>query len=167
MKRLNPATGLPFKYGEIRYDKKFFVGYVYSKLKKDGYFTEIWTKNSPSQKDKIGRSKRKTSVVGRATALLSGAKLRAKKKNICFDLPRNWVENKLKFGVCELNGIPFDFHSSIKFKANPFAPSIDRIDSHKGYTENNCRVILWALNSAIGEFGLDTMLPIFKSLNKP
>ena len=43
MKRLNPKTNLPFKYGDIREDGYLFFAYHISKpLKKDGFFIEDW-----------------------------------------------------------------------------------------------------------------------------
>ena len=55
-----------------------------------------------------------------------------------------WVEQKLLAGVCEVTGIAFEFERN----GNPFFPSIDRIDSDKGYTPDNCRAVLWIINTA-------------------
>lgn len=42
MKRLNPATGLPFKYGNIREDGFIFKQYCTTRFNKDGTFVELW-----------------------------------------------------------------------------------------------------------------------------
>ena len=42
MKRLNPKTNLPFKYGDVREDGYVFKGYNKTKIKKDGFFKENW-----------------------------------------------------------------------------------------------------------------------------
>jgi hypothetical protein len=34
-------------------------------------------------------------------------------------------------------------------------PSIDRIDSSKGYTPDNCRVVLWIINQAKNDISED------------
>ena len=55
-----------------------------------------------------------------------------------------WIEQRLLQGVCEVTGIAFER----KGDRRPFMPSIDRIDSSKGYTPENCRVVLWIINAA-------------------
>jgi hypothetical protein len=41
MKRKSTKTGDYFKRGDVRSDGRVFIGYT-TKLKKNGYFTEIW-----------------------------------------------------------------------------------------------------------------------------
>jgi hypothetical protein len=53
-------------------------------------------------------------------------------------------------GRCQLTGIRFQ---KSKHKPNPFASSIDRIDSTKGYVPGNVRVVLWAINCACSVWG--------------
>lgn len=40
---------------------------------------------------------------------------------------------------------------------HPYSPTIDRIDSSGGYTQDNCRFILWAIN-AIKHMGTDEQI---------
>lgn len=42
MKRLNPETGEPFRYGDTREDGKVFRQYFTGRITKDGYFRESW-----------------------------------------------------------------------------------------------------------------------------
>ena len=93
---------------------------------------------------------RRSMPEGRATRLLYSAKRRASQKNIAFGLSRDWVLSRLKAGTCELSGLPFDLTTGGRA---PYTPSIDRIDNSKGYTVENCRVILWALNAAFSTWG--------------
>jgi len=78
-------------------------------------------------------------------SLLRGAQSRAKKKNLPYDLTKEWLLSRWT-GRCELSGIPFvlrDGAPGPKF----YSPSIDRIVPALGYVQSNCRVILWAVNA--------------------
>ena len=86
---------------------------------------------------------------GRAPVLLSSCRGRARRKGLEFDLTKEWLVPLLE-RPCPLTGIEFDFEGGPR---NLRTPSVDRIDSSKGYTKDNCRVILWALNAAFGTWG--------------
>jgi len=75
---------------------------------------------------------------------LSRLRKRATQKKLGFDLDDEWLTKKAARGVCEITGIPFDYNELA------FVPSVDRIDSTKGYTKDNCMLILWLLNIAKG-----------------
>jgi hypothetical protein len=70
----------------------------------------------------------------------------SKKGPFEFTLTLEWVEEHLASGVCEVSGHPLGKLSS----RDPWAPSIDRIDSGKGYTPENCQVVCWIYNRAKG-----------------
>ena len=76
----------------------------------------------------------------------------AKRRHEEFSIPLEWVIERLTVGRCELSGLPFVF-SSVNGDRHPYAPSLDRKDSTKGYTTENCRIILWALNMALSNWG--------------
>jgi len=84
-----------------------------------------------------------------AQRVLLRAKHRAIKKGVPFDLTLDWVLGKWMIGECEITGTPFVFNS----KRSPYQPSIDRKDPALGYTQDNCRMILWALNTAFATWG--------------
>lgn len=168
MKRLNPNTGLPFKSGDLREDGFIFRTYNKTTILKNGYFLEYWS--SPKSfkkhlKDCLNGSKnRYKKPRGRAFALLNHAKLRAKTRSGIVTIDREWIENKLLNGFCELTRLPFDF-SDCEFNKNPYAPSVDRIDcNNPNYTPENSRVVLFAVNTALNEYGLDVLRPILKAL---
>jgi hypothetical protein len=81
-------------------------------------------------------------------------------------ITREWIEDKLSQGFCELTKIPFDFEPpKDKNVTNPYAPSLDKIDSaNPDYTPENTRVVLVGVNLALNTYGLDAMMPIFKKL---
>jgi hypothetical protein len=60
-------------------------------------------------------------------------------------------------GMCELSGIPFAGGKINNSRARPFFPSIDRINSCKGYTKDNVRFVCCAVNLALNDFGEDVL----------
>ena len=55
-------------------------------------------------------------------------------------------------GKCALTAIPFSVTDS-DFRTQPFAPSLDRIDASRGYAPGNCRIVTWAANNAMADWG--------------
>jgi hypothetical protein len=97
---------------------------------------------------------RKKPLTQRIHVMLHSARVRAKQKG--FPKPTintAWVRERLERGVCELSGLQFEPWTR---GTTAFIPSIDRIDSSKGYDPENCRIIVWALNAAFAEWGEDT-----------
>lgn len=74
--------------------------------------------------------------------LLGSARQRARDAKRAFKLTQDWARERWN-GRCELTGIPFRVS---KKHRTAFSGSIDRIDSRRGYTPDNCRFILWGLN---------------------
>jgi len=91
---------------------------------------------------------------GRAVRLIHSAASRCDLVTITPE----WVEQRLELGLCELSGLPFDFATSRLQGA--YSPSLDRIDPGCGYTPENTRVILWALNAALSHWGAETFKTI-------
>lgn len=112
----------------------------------------------------LDQARRRQLPRGRAIALMSDARCSSKKRKLKIDISNDWVEEKLKKGVCELTGIPFDFGPSKNTYLNKCAPSLDRINSNKGYTKDNVRVVLCAVNNALGQYSDEEILPILKAL---
>lgn len=79
------------------------------------------------------------------------------------DITREFLYSKTSDNKCEITGIEFDF--SWKPEGcfhKPKAPSIDRIDSTKGYYTSNVQIILSWVNRAKN----DTPDQVFKLLLK-
>lgn len=57
---------------------------------------------------------------------------------------------------CAVTGIPFVYD----VPGHPLMPSLDRIDSSKGYTADNVRLVCWAVNCAASTWGLEAYLAI-------
>ena len=77
---------------------------------------------------------------------LANARNRSAKKKFAFDLTREWcIQNWT--GRCAVSNLPFAFGTQ---SYCPFSPSIDRIRSDLGYTQDNCRFVLFAVNNLKG-----------------
>lgn len=93
-------------------------------------------------------------------SMLNNAKSRAKRSDLKFNLDIEFMMKRWKMcnGKCELSGLPFQL--KVTRKPHPYRPSLDRINNNKGYTKNNIRIILWALNRAINDDGLTEYIKI-------
>lgn len=96
------------------------------------------------------------------------AKARALEITITLDDIKVLAE--LSQGRCMLTGIPFEHGADEDLRQSPtrrkrvWAPSIDRIDSSKGYVPGNVRLVCMAVNVALQEFGDTVLLRIAKAL---
>lgn len=91
---------------------------------------------------------------------------RALRKKIEFDL--TWDDCQMMMsraaGRCEVSGIPFHLDGIGDLSRRPFAPSVDRIQSKIGYTAANCRLVCVAVNVAMNEWGVDTLMLVLQSI---
>lgn len=127
----------------------------YEKLRKEPNAIEASRKRS---------AKFYKSVEGRAMTLFKSAQRRSNKFSEKSDIDLNFIIERLETGVCEVTGLPFDFNSHPVYKKNPYAPSIDRIDSCKGYTKDNVRIVLWQVNLLRGEMTDEEVLIICEKI---
>jgi endogenous inhibitor of DNA gyrase (YacG/DUF329 family) len=94
--------------------------------------------------------------------LLMGAKSRAKEKVLPFDLTEEWAADRWT-GRCEITGIAFIVGAPRK-SPRSFWPSIDRIEAELGYTQDNCRFILHAVNALKGDGTMDDMRKVVDAI---
>lgn len=78
--------------------------------------------------------------------LVNGARNRSRVKNIPFDLCQKYVLQLLKPMKCSCTGAELSFLNGIA------SPSLDRIDSKRGYTRDNVRIVSWWYNAAKNEY---------------
>jgi len=100
----------------------------------------------------------------KARQLFNAAKTRAKNKNIHFNITIDWIFEKLKIGLCEYSGMKFSFDKTGEPKL--MSPSIDRINPSLGYTESNCRIVLYPLNLFKNRYNLTDLIIIAKEFVK-
>jgi len=92
-------------------------------------------------------------------------KKRASKKGIKFKLTEKWLLEELKIGKCAVTGIPFKLKPK-NSTLNSYLPSIDRIDSNKGYTEDNCQLVIIGYNNLKSDNDIDTVTLFCKNFVK-
>lgn len=93
--------------------------------------------------------------------LLYYSRVRAKQKGIPHDITYDWLLEQIEDG-CPKTGFKFNFDpNTIR---DQYAPSIDRIDNSKGYTTDNCQVVIWAYNCAKGPYTDELLYTILKTI---
>ena len=104
------------------------------------------------------------SINGKILSILNTTKRRAKRKNWEFNLTKEWLYKQLEKQnySCLITQLPFDFSKGKKY-INPYMPSLDRINTDKGYTIDNVRIICTILNLALNEFGEENFKKICKA----
>jgi hypothetical protein len=84
------------------------------------------------------------SHAGWARLQLYRSRKRAQELNLEFDLTTDWLLANLP-SKCPVLGIPIIV--GVDRTDIPHAPSVDRVDNSKGYTEANCRIISYRANT--------------------
>jgi hypothetical protein len=136
-----------------------------------------WRKRNPEKQRELNRkwyekNRERQNVLAksanrRASRLLSACRKRAREAGIPWDSSpafRVDIQRRLDCGVCELTGLPFDFVSRGCGPRAPFTPSIDRIIPSLGYVPSNVRVVCWAVNAALGDWGIEVAREVARRL---
>jgi hypothetical protein len=101
-----------------------------------------------NKKFSAGQKRRRTNI-GRAESIFhsikNSVKRRGFKRRFMLTIDKDWILEKLEYGVCEVTGLKFDNLGEIRAL---FLPSIDRINSKVGYTDENCQAVLYGYNAA-------------------
>ena len=100
----------------------------------------------------------------RLQMLLNASKQRASKYNREHTITLDDIKNKYPIdGKCPVFGIDLQFNST-GFRDT--SPSIDRIDSLKGYTVDNIQIISWKANSIKRNASLEELILLVNYLNQ-
>ena len=112
------------------------------------YRTTEMYKNRKRKKgiDKIEQFKKDNPKEYKLIRLYYYAGVRAKQKNMERTITLEWLKKECENNICSVTGKTFDYNSN--YHRNPYGPSVDRIDITKGYTPENCRIVIWAFNRA-------------------
>lgn len=67
-------------------------------------------------------------------------------------------------GRCEVSGIQFDMSLGKKGWRQPWRLSLDQIEAGMGYTPENCRLVCFAVNTALGAWGSEVLLTLARGV---
>lgn len=112
-----------------------------------------WNKDHPDVHKAANAKWRQSKRNDRGTKLrqlVRSAHVRAKTKGFTCDITVELLESYIcvQDEKCVLTDIPFDFTHETGGRLRAFAPSIDRIDSSKGYTFDNIQIVCAVVNFA-------------------
>jgi hypothetical protein len=93
------------------------------------------------------------------------ARKRAKHDGREFSITREYLTDvaKRQGWCCAVSGIEFSHEKAKGCFRSPWRPSLDRIDASRGYVPGNVRLVLVAVNIAMGEWGEATFLEIARA----
>lgn len=169
------TTGLP-RFMTVRRRRRLI--YFYSIVAIDGKRTEIplgldresaitqHYEYAKAYNLRIDVPKIEKPSIGHAEHLYKKLVRNAKNRGIVVSITQGDVEELFERSgyQCELTGISFDMTKNKLYRVRPWVPSVDRIDSSRPYTTDNCRLVCAAVNSALGQYGEETLVKIAKML---
>jgi hypothetical protein len=136
-----------FSYGKSSYNGLFYQGFECGecrykrKVRVHGKTSQAYLEKQRHYED--------FTISGRASQLRGRCKQRAKRCGYEFNLSKDVIIEKLSKMRCEATGITLILDDK---KYNPYSPSIDRIDSAKGYTDDNIQITCVIYNFCKNQF---------------
>ncbi len=114
--------------------------------------------------NKLRSKKFYQSANGRARTLLNNARKAPISKIFPCTVDLSQIVKQIELGVCPVTGIQFQLSNESETKKNAYSPSIDRINSSEGYTNENTRIVIWQYNLMKGELSDLEVLQICKRI---
>jgi hypothetical protein len=93
---------------------------------------------------------------------------RAKYRGLEFNLTPQYLQKLFDNcnGKCSETGLPFDMEMGKGKNRNPHRPSVDRIDSNKGYVKRNIQIVLALVNTMKMDYTPDIIYPVIQAWSK-
>jgi hypothetical protein len=103
-----------------------------------------------------------------ASVLLKRARDSARVREIEFALTLEHVKHLVAMcnRRCSVSGLELDAIADGRYALNPWAPSLDRVDSTRGYVDGNCRIVCLAVNMALNEWGVDVLHAVVEGVQR-
>jgi hypothetical protein len=119
---------------------------------------------SPAYREGKRRQRKNFKAKNPHLNLIKGARQRAKDKGLPYDLNKYYKELRERFeqGVCEVSGLPI---KKTPGQVTWDTPSIDRIEPEKGYVYSNVRIVAYAVNVALNDWGLEQFIEIARAVD--
>lgn len=124
------------------------------------WYREAYKRHGDKSRARCMKNYRRTREKTPWKPLLEMAKARGRKKGTPCDIDNAWASARWT-SRCEITGIPFELGRA---RRGLFSPSIDQIDAGKGYTKDNARFVLWAINSFKHEGTDEEMMYIARAI---
>jgi len=114
--------------------------------------------------EKVREANRRWKTDNPASHLLRNCRGNARKRGLDFALTVEGIEGMLAPMTCSATGLPLTWEHDGSTRANPWAPSIDRLDCSRGYVPGNVRVVCWAFNMMRGDFPEEVVMALAKAV---
>lgn len=120
-----------------------------------------WKEENPA---KAREAVRRWELANPARKLFLSCRGNAKARGLECTITFEMVEPMLAPMVCAATGLSLSLERDGSTRANPWAPSIDRIDCSKGYVPGNVRIVCCAFNLMRNEWSDDVVLALAKAV---
>ena len=131
-------------------------------------YEKAWRSNSvEARKNARAKRSQKTAIYSRqyraknrAAYLIAECRRRSQKKGFAFDLDAYvpQIQERISKAICEVSGIALALEAAPGRAYN--TPSVDRIDPSSGYVYGNDRIVAFAVNAMLGDWGEDVAMSI-------
>lgn len=137
--------------------RRYGVGWIDAQREVNRVVTRRWKAENPE-------ANRRWSAENPARKLLGSCRSSARARGHECTITADDIEAMLAPMVCSVTGLPLTWEHGGSTRANPWAPSIDRLDCSKGYVPGNVRVVCVLYNLARNDFPDEALFTMAKAL---